>query len=83
MDASQGRVEAARDGALAEPQKPHDDLCFEELAQRYNYQLTSDNRRVFARVVIKQCQQAKSPVRALDVGCGRGIGSLGSLVSSL
>ena len=74
VDASQRRVETARDGTVAEPQQPHDDLCFEELAQRYNYQLTSDNKRVFARVVIKQCQKLPSPVRVLDVGCGRGIG---------
>lgn len=63
-----------RDVSVAEPQQPHDDLDFEELAQRYNYRLTSDNRRVFARLVIKQCQKLQSPVRTLDVGCGRGIG---------
>ena len=70
----QDGVDHGPDGREVEPQQPHDDLCFEELARRYNYQLTSDNRRVFARLVIKQCQKLQSPVRALDVGCGRGIG---------
>lgn len=60
--------------AIIEPRRPHDDLRFEELARAYNYQLTSDNKRVFARLVIKECQGRPSPVRVLDVGCGRGIG---------
>ena len=59
---------------LIAPQRPHDDLSFEELATRYNFRLTSDRRRVFARLVIKECQRCTAPVRVLDVGCGRGIG---------
>ena len=72
--AGQDSVERARDRTVAEPQQPHDDLRFEELARAYNYQLTSDNKRVFARLVIKECQGHPSSVRVLDVGCGRGIG---------
>lgn len=64
----------AQGAALAEPIKPHDDLSFEELAKRYNFQMTSDHHRVFARLVIKECQKRTSPLRVLDVGCGRGIG---------
>lgn len=60
--------------ALAEPIKPHDDLSFEELADLYNFQMTSDHQRVFTRLVIKECLKRSSPVRVLDVGCGRGIG---------
>lgn len=60
--------------ALAEPIKPHDDLTFEELAELYNFQMTSDHQRVFTRLVIKECQKRTSPLRVLDVGCGRGIG---------
>lgn len=72
--ADQCRDEHTQGVTLTEPQQPHDDLHFEELARRYNYRLTSDFRRVFTRLVIKQCQKLQSPVRALDVGCGRGIG---------
>lgn len=64
----------AAGAAIIETRRPHDDLRFEELARAYNYQLTSDNKRVFARLIIKECQGRPSPVRVLDVGCGRGIG---------
>lgn len=61
------------------PRRPHDDLSFDELARRYNAFLTSDRRRVFARLIIQEAATARrvnngAPVRALDVGCGRGIG---------
>ena len=64
----------AQGAALAEPIKPHDNLTFEELAELYNFQMTSDHQRVFTRLVIKECQKRTSPLRVLDVGCGRGIG---------
>lgn len=64
----------AQGAALAEPIKPHDDLSFEELAESYNFKMTSDHQRVFTRLVIKECQKRTSPLRVLDVGCGRGIG---------
>lgn len=64
----------AQGAALAEPIKPHDDLSFEELAELYNFQMTSDHQRVFTRLVIKECQTITSSLRVLDIGCGRGIG---------
>lgn len=61
---------------LIKPVAPHDDLTFEELASRYNFQLNSDRRRVFARLIIKECEKRAKPVRVLDIGCGRGIGRI-------
>lgn len=59
------------------PQAPHDDLSFKELARRYNFEQTSVDQRVFARLIIKECQTVRaahaSNVCVLDVGCGRGI----------
>jgi SAM-dependent methyltransferase len=65
------------------PQRPHDDLPFEELARRYNFRLTSDRRRVFTRLILKECQNRPSPVRVLDVGCGRGIGRYGEYLPAI
>lgn len=59
---------------LVRPRRPHDDLPFDELARRYNFRLTSDRRRLFTRLVLKECDALAPPVRVLDVGCGRGIG---------
>lgn len=59
---------------LVKPERPHDDLTFDELASRYNFELTSDRRRVFARLVIKECQRIGPSCRVVDIGCGRGIG---------
>jgi SAM-dependent methyltransferase len=53
--------------------RPHDDLSFEELVQRYNFRQTTDENHTFARLVYKQCLRAPAPVRALDIGCGHGI----------
>jgi 2-polyprenyl-3-methyl-5-hydroxy-6-metoxy-1,4-benzoquinol methylase len=64
--------------ALVAPQAPHDALAFDELAARYNFKRTSDRRRVFARLVIGEIERRRAhsggPVRALDIGCGQGIG---------
>lgn len=62
------------DEDILRPQRCHDDLTFDELARRYNFRLTSDRRGLFARLVLKECRARRSPVRVLDVGCGRGIG---------
>jgi SAM-dependent methyltransferase len=56
-----------------EPEFPHDDLTFEELGARYNYDLTSDRRRILVRLLIKECGKRQHPIRALDIGCGTGI----------
>ncbi|MFI4897046.1 MAG: class I SAM-dependent methyltransferase [Phycisphaerales bacterium JB059] len=63
---------------LIRPRRPHDDLSFDELSERYNFNKTTDRRGVFARLVIKEIERVRArtggPVRVLDVGCGRGIG---------
>ncbi len=62
---------------LMAAQAPHDSMSFEDLASRYNFRLTSDRRRVFARLVIGEIERRKQrgeSVRALDIGCGQGIG---------
>lgn len=51
----------------------HDDLSFEELAASYNLLNISTYARVFANLILEECQQRSAP-RILDVGCGRGIG---------
>lgn len=75
---ARGRVLAPEIASAIAPQRPHDDLTFDQLAGRYNFLLTSDRRLVFARLVIKECQRIRAsssdPVRVLDIGCGRGIG---------
>ncbi len=64
--------------AAIRARRPHDDLGFDELASRYNFLKTTDRRRVFARLVIKECERVRGerggPVRVLDIGCGNGIG---------
>ncbi len=60
--------------AVLGPPRPHDTLSFEELAGRYNYRLTSSFSRVLVRLVIDECRRRPGPVRALDIGCGQGIG---------
>jgi len=60
--------------ALVRPRRPHDDFTLDELSRRYNFRLTSDRRRLFTRLVLKECEAATGPVCVLDIGCGRGIG---------
>jgi SAM-dependent methyltransferase len=67
-------AEATAAQELVRPRRPHDDFTLDELARRYNFRLTSDRRRLFTRLVLKECQAAKGPVCVLDIGCGRGIG---------
>ena len=53
---------------------PHDRLPFDELAKRYNFRQTTDWKATFARLLLEECERAPRPVRALDIGCGHGIG---------
>lgn len=65
------------DMSLPDPRAPHDDLSFEELSRRYNFERTSHDWRVFTRLAIKECQKRggrAGGVATLDVGCGHGIG---------
>ena len=75
---SQGQAPASKKDwrEMIGARAPHDNLRFEELARRYNFRTNSDRRRVFARLLIKECEQREKPVRVLDVGCGRGIGRI-------
>ena len=59
---------------ILRPDRPQDDLSFEQLAERYNFRNSPDRRVVFTRLILQECRRRPSPVRVLDVGCGRGIG---------
>jgi SAM-dependent methyltransferase len=61
------------DGGSA-PEAPHDDLTFDELADRYNFEQTSKEARVLTRLIMKELRRRQRHVRVLDVGCGSGIG---------
>lgn len=67
-------AEAAAAEALVRPRRPHDDFTLDELSRHYNFRLTSDRRRLFTRLVLKECESSTPPVCVLDIGCGRGIG---------
>lgn len=70
----------ARPGpGIAVPTAPHDDLSIDELAERYNFRNTSSMHDLMARALIKEIAREKAgsgnaSFRALNVGCGRGIG---------
>jgi 2-polyprenyl-3-methyl-5-hydroxy-6-metoxy-1,4-benzoquinol methylase len=53
---------------------PHDRLPFEELARRYNFRQTSDWQAMFVRLLLDECRRIGPSCRALDIGCGHGIG---------
>jgi len=61
------------DISMVDPLAAHDDLSFAELTKRYNFRQTSQDARVFTRLIIKECKTRLSPVHALDIGCGCGI----------
>jgi 2-polyprenyl-3-methyl-5-hydroxy-6-metoxy-1,4-benzoquinol methylase len=67
-------TEAGADLSVVGPPSPHDDLPFEQLAQSYNFRLTSTHGMLLTRLAVKECQNRPAPVRVLDIGCGRGIG---------
>ncbi len=58
---------------IIEPRAPLDDCTFEQLASAYAYDRTSDRRRVFVRLLVKEFNKGNRPVRVLDIGCGGGI----------
>lgn len=53
---------------------PRDDWSFEQLQEGYNFQTTSDWIALFVRLVAKECIQIGPETKALDIGCGVGIG---------
>lgn len=60
--------------ACLEPQRPHDELPFDELALRYNFRKTSDRRAMLVRLIINELKGRPGPTRVLDIGAGKGIG---------
>jgi SAM-dependent methyltransferase len=58
---------------IAGPRAPHDDLPFEELSARYNYQLTSNRGVVFVSLLAKELARRAAPRCAVDIGCGDGL----------
>jgi SAM-dependent methyltransferase len=65
---------SAHVGFNPDPTRPHDRLTLEELAGAYNFANTSHRAVVFSRVVIEHARGLAGPVRALDIGCGEGLG---------
>lgn len=64
---------------IPSPTRPHDDFSLDELAGSYNFANTSGFHALFARLVAKTAREIAeaypgTPVTALNVGCGRGIG---------
>lgn len=57
----------------ADARGPQDDLTFEQYADRYNFENTSDRSTIFTRLIIKECEARPKPVNVLDIGCGKGI----------
>lgn len=55
------------------PSAPNDGLSFDELSRSYNYCLTSDRRGVRWKLLLDELRGREHPVRALDVGRGRGL----------
>ena len=52
---------------------PHDQFSFDDLRDAYNFRVTSAPGLLMTNLIIQQCQASDSPVRVLDIGCGRGI----------
>lgn len=68
------------------PHHPADDWTIEQLASSYNFRSTSDRRVVFTRLLIRECMRLRRPgvpLRAVDIGSGRGIGRRGEFTRVL
>lgn len=61
----------------ADMTKAHDGYSFEQLREAYNFQRTTCWQRTFLRLLAEEADRIRSEkgsVRALDIGCGVGIG---------
>lgn len=56
------------------PSWANDGLKFSELATRYNFENTSDDRMLLTRMILEELDGKPAPTRVVDVGCGKGIG---------
>jgi len=54
--------------------KPHDQLSLDELAASYNHENTSARALLLAKLLLDEVKDREGPVRALDIGCGHGLG---------
>ena len=61
--------------ACLEPQRPHDELSFDELALRYNFRKTSDRRAMLVRLIINELKGRPGPTRVLHISAGKGSGA--------
>ncbi|MDG2424258.1 MAG: class I SAM-dependent methyltransferase [Phycisphaerales bacterium] len=55
---------------------PHDQLSFDELKNRYNFQKTSCWEQIFLRLLAEEAERVRArmgQVHGLDIGCGVGI----------
>jgi SAM-dependent methyltransferase len=57
------------------PPHPHDEFTFDQLEATYNFGRTSDDRLVLTNLVCRELDALPRPRRAVDIGCGRGIGT--------
>lgn len=81
-DAIAGPADEAEPECLR-PTRPMDTLTLGQLARSYTFEQTSRAPVVFARLVREECRSRPAPVRALDIGCGRGIARRFDLVRAL
>lgn len=62
---------------ISDMRKPHDEYSFEQLRSAYNFQQTTCWQRTFLRLLAAEADSLRAEtgsVRALDIGCGNGIG---------
>lgn len=72
-----------REPECIRPTQPGDTQTFQQLANTYNFEQTSNAQIMFTRLIRRECLDRPSPVRVLDIGCGRGIARSFDLVRAL
>lgn len=77
MDAQTAQRPSGLSELVADMRAPHDGYSFEELRDAYNFQQTTCWQRTFLRLLTAEADRIRAErgsVRALDIGCGNGIG---------
>lgn len=69
----------SRQSAIPKPVRAHDDFTLDQLAASYNFRKVSNFHALFTRLIVKELLSIRErldgePLRALNVGCGIGIG---------